>query len=106
MAPPAPPGRAAGEVVSCASLAGDFPHVFFQCDLKMSDEFYGKVNFYNNERSFGFITRDDNVGLGDVFVGRNGAGLHAGAQVSFEIEIGYDGRHRAIKVKVVRDGAV
>jgi len=65
-------------------------------------EFYGKVRFFNNERGFGFIQRDDNVGLGDVFVGRSGAGLHTGDQVSFDIEIGHDGRQRAINIKVVR----
>jgi hypothetical protein len=32
----------------------------------MADEFYGTVKFYNNEKSFGFIQRDDNVGLGDA----------------------------------------
>ncbi len=68
----------------------------------MTDEFYGTVKFYNNERGFGFIARDDNAGLGDLFVGRNGAGLHAGDRVSFDIEIGHDGRHRAINIKVVQ----
>jgi CspA family cold shock protein len=73
----------------------------------LSDVFFGTVKFFNNERDFGFIVRDDNAGAGDVFVGAEGRGLHAGDQVQFEIELGRDKRQRAVNVRLrrVADGA-
>lgn len=73
----------------------------------MTEVFYGTVKFFNNERDFGFIARDDNAGTADVFVGAEGRGLHAGGQVSFEIELGRDKRQRATNVRARRaaDGA-
>jgi cold shock CspA family protein len=64
----------------------------------MTDEFFGTVKFYNHERSFGFIKRDD--GADDMFVGAYAAGLHAGDKVSFRLEIGHGRRQRAVNVKV------
>jgi cold shock CspA family protein len=68
----------------------------------LSDVFFGTVKFFNNERDFGFVVRDDNAGAADVFVGAEGRGLHAGDHVQFEIELGRDKRQRAVNVKVRR----
>jgi cold shock CspA family protein len=69
----------------------------------MADEFHGTVKFYNAQRSFGFITRDD--GGGDVYVGQDGSRLQPGDHVSFALIVRADGRHRAVDVKVRRAAA-
>jgi CspA family cold shock protein len=64
----------------------------------------GKVKFYNEERGFGFLARDD--GGEDVFVHvrevADGQELEKGNVVQFDIgEDGRSGRTRAVNVRVV-----
>jgi len=64
----------------------------------LTEVFYGTIKFFNIEKNFGFIDRDD--AAGEVFVGSAGRGLHAGDHVSFELELGRDQRLRAVNVRV------
>ncbi|CEO94395.1 CSD domain-containing protein [Plasmodiophora brassicae] len=62
----------------------------------------GKVKFFNNTKGFGFITPDD--GTEDLFVHQTSVhakgyrSLADGETVEFDVEVGDDGRTKAMNV--------
>jgi len=67
--------------------------------------FTGKVKFFNQEKSYGFIVPDNNSG--DVFLHmteleKSGyKGISIGAKVSYEIHTSHKGKTQATDIKII-----
>lgn len=67
----------------------------------------GSVKFYNEDRGYGFVSRE---GKADVFVHftdivdeQRDRGLEEGMEVSFLVRRGRDGRDRAYKIRILSE---
>ena len=64
----------------------------------------GKVKFFNDQKGFGFIVKDD--GSGDVFVHKSALQFSSdliaeGDALEFDIEQGRNGKSQAVNVKLL-----